>query len=371
MTRPSKIIVLSAMCFTTLLIFLLFTSPIAGFIGVVIVWLTAILLMGSGTQSVGSHSQTFDHLRDVMLLKRNRMPAKPPYADPITDEIYSIAELYEQNNQAFMLTAAEVVLLADRIRLGMLGCRLPNDQQDPLMQTMTKSINKMVDTLEMYLGRVTESFDVFKNGDFTKQARTDDVQYEIAKLLTETNCLGATLGEMQARDRASGEAVQLQAQRLAQAIETLRTEQISNVQQIVGKLTQKISEESRKENELADKLIQLSKDAEQVKAVLRVIGDIADQTNLLALNAAIEAARAGEHGRGFAVVADEVRKLAERTQKSLTETNASISVVVQSIGDSSESMSENAKEVEALVDDVEVVHATMGEVLNTLDRLRG
>jgi len=113
-------------------------------------------------------------------------------------------------------------------------------------------------------------------------------------------------------------------------------------------LTEDIQKNSISEIELAQKLNQLSTDAEQVKSILMVIGDIADQTNLLALNAAIEAARAGEHGRGFAVVADEVRKLAERTQKSLTEINATINVIVQSIVDSSEQMSCNSKKVEEL-----------------------
>ena len=123
---------------------------------------------------------------------------------------------------------------------------------------------------------------------------------------------------------------------------------LNQTNQIIVELSDDIVARSEAEAELADRLQHLSSDAQQVKAVLDVIGDIADQTNLLALNAAIEAARAGEHGRGFAVVADEVRKLAERTQKSLSEINASISVIVQSITDASDAISINASEIEKL-----------------------
>ena len=145
------------------------------------------------------------------------------------------------------------------------------------------------------------------------------------------------------------------SQNILNASETLNT-----TAQEIKNLVANIQQASEVESHTAERLQQLSQDASQVKNVLTVISDIADQTNLLALNAAIEAARAGEHGRGFAVVADEVRSLAERTQKSLTEINATINIIVQSIVDSSDQMSKNYKFIEQMACNSEEVERNIG-----------
>jgi len=125
-------------------------------------------------------------------------------------------------------------------------------------------------------------------------------------------------------------------------------ETLSSARDEIVHLTNRVKVTTDSQTSLAKDISRLSAEASEVKGILQVISNIAGQTNLLALNAAIEAARAGEQGRGFAVVADEVRGLAAHTQSSLGEINSTITTIISTIEEVSVNMDNNSKEIEEM-----------------------
>ncbi|MGE5499241.1 MAG: methyl-accepting chemotaxis protein [Syntrophothermus sp.] len=113
----------------------------------------------------------------------------------------------------------------------------------------------------------------------------------------------------------------------------------------------------------------LGRNSNQIGEIIQVIEDIADQTNLLALNAAIEAARAGEQGRGFAVVADEVRKLAERTTKATKEIGQMIKQIQHDTSEAVDSMNQGTKEVENGKTLANKAGAALDEIIHVTDKV--
>ncbi len=225
-----------------------------------------------------------------------------------------------------------------------LNSRINYDKQNEIKE-MVDSFNELIVTLEHTI--VDAKASSSENASVSHELSTTSMQ--IGRNAEQSSSIVAnTIQEIETIKTFVQETATL-SDNMKQSI-AIAGNRLDSAKNEVITLRNEVESASQAETALAHKLEQMSHDAEQVKQILTVISDIADQTNLLALNAAIEAARAGEHGRGFAVVADEVRKLAERTQTSLTEINATINVIVQSILDSSEQMGRNAKNIQRLSD---------------------
>jgi len=229
---------------------------------------------------------------------------------------------------------------------------------------LAKYFNQFINKLRDIVGSVQENAQSVASGSTELAAATEELSMTMSDQASQVSGVASATEEMSASSALINSNLEAN---LRVAEET--TGNTIEGSKMLKRAVDEIQQIKTKVDELGTTIRSLAESSQEINAILNVISDIADQTNLLALNAAIEAARAGEHGRGFAVVADEVRKLAERTQSATGEISGIIGNLQKESGRASDDMGNALVKVDSGVKTMMATSTFFDKIVNSVSEM--
>ncbi|MBE0497158.1 MAG: methyl-accepting chemotaxis protein [Campylobacterales bacterium] len=274
----------------------------------------------------------------------------------IDENIAMIKKHVEEDN----LFIADAQVVMNRVVNGWFSQEIKATSNTPAFMQLKTTINVALANLKDRFLKINVLLEEYTNHNYTKKLVVEGIETGgvFENLVNDINKLQATITQILMENKQNGITLDKNSDILLENVDKLNSSSLSSAASL-EQTSAAMNQMSVSIFDTAEKTKRVVQQSSEIKSVINMISDIADQTNLLALNAAIEAARAGEHGRGFAVVAESVRDLAEKTQKSLDEINASVNLVIQSIGDIGDAIMKQSTSIEEINQAISVVNSTV------------
>ena len=315
------------------------------------------------TKQIKDFSSHFREFLSFITYKQNRIEKKKLEGNcefsVMTKDINSAIDEFDDKFKHDMRVIGESVLTFDKLKKGIFKCRVNSNSSNPMINTLKNTINDALDDLENYMREIEKTLISYTSNDYKDRIVINNKianPSRLLKVIQSVNSLGDTLATQAKNSLENGSSLETNSKTLKNSIENLTskiTKQIESLEETtlavekISEITNNNSKNTTSMSKLAEIVKQAVEDGynlsnkttksmddinEKVIAIneaITIIDQIAFQTNILSLNAAVEAATAGEAGKGFAVVAGEVRNLANKSAEAANEIKKLVEIANQ------------------------------------------